>query len=201
METTQTPSTKPASPTSSNASENCRRLPCGHRRGAGFVVVIALAAGLIGGYVGKTFAHGPAGFMGGMMGGGPMAMNATIDPARVDAQIERMMKHVAVELDATPAQREKLAAIAKATAKELLPLRAKVQEARKQAAALAGAPTVDRAALEKLRAEQIALADTVSKRLTQALADAGEVLTPQQRQKIAERMQARQQGHGFWHRG
>ena len=198
METPKTPSTSNSPNTQQTSSDNCRRLPCGHRRGAGFVVVIALAAGLIGGYVGKSFAHGP---MGGFMGGGPMAMGAEMDPARVDAQIDRMMKHVAVELDATPAQREKLAAIAKATAKDLLPLRSKLQDARKQAATLAGAPTVDRAALEKLRVEQLALADTVSKRLTQALADAGEVLTPQQRQKIAEHMNARQSGRGFWHRG
>ena len=163
-------------------------------------LVVALSAGLIGGYVGKSFAHGPMG--GGF--GGPMAMTGDIDPARIDAQIERMTKHLASEVNASAEQRDKIAAIGKAAAKDLLPLRTRLQDARKQAAALASAPTVDRAALEKLRAEQMALMDTVSKRVTQAMADAGDVLTPAQRQKIAERMKGGRSGHGghgFWGRG
>ena len=195
----------PVTPNNTNQSDEQggRRGCCGrsgsgrHRRGAGFVIVLALAAGLIGGYVGKSFAHGP--FGGGF--GGPMAMGAMADPAKVDSQIERMVKHFAVEVDATPAQRDKIAGIAKAAARDLLPLRTKLQDARKQATALAGAPTVDRAAMEKLRSEQIALADTASKRVTQALADAGEVLTPEQRQKIAAHMKSRQEGRGWFNRG
>ena len=50
-------------------------------------------------------------------------------------------------------------------------------------------------------AEQIALADTASKRVTQAMADAAEVLTPAQRQKIAEHMKQRGERRPFWHRG
>ena len=46
-------------------------------------LVLALAAGLIGGYVGKSFAHGP--FGGGF--GGPMAMGAMADPAKVAIRI------------------------------------------------------------------------------------------------------------------
>jgi len=42
--------------------------------------------------------------------------------------------------------------------------------------------------VEKLRAEQIELADKASKRLTTALADAAEVLTPLQRKQLAKRM-------------
>lgn len=171
---------------------------CGHRGrrgGALFVLVAALVAGAAGGYVGKTFAHGP--FGGGI--GGPMG--AAIDPAKVDSQVERMIKHFAVEVDATPAQRDKLTVIAKAAAKDLLPLRDKLQSARTQAAGLIGAQSVDRAGIEKLRAEQIALADTASKRVTQAMADAAEVLTPAQRQKIAEHMKQRGERRPFWHRG
>ena len=41
--------------------------------------------------------------------------------------------------------------------------------------------------MEKLRAEQIALADTVSKRVVQALGDAAEVLSPEQRRKLNDR--------------
>jgi hypothetical protein len=41
--------------------------------------------------------------------------------------------------------------------------------------------TVDRAALEKFRTDMLATHDAVSKRLVQAVADAREVLTPEQR--------------------
>jgi len=64
---------------------------------------------------------------------------------------------------------------------------------------LLAAPTIDRAAIEKLRAEQITLADASSKRMTQALADAGEVLNPEQRKKLAERMQKMGERRGWMH--
>jgi Spy/CpxP family protein refolding chaperone len=51
-------------------------------------------------------------------------------------------------------------------------------------AALTG-PTVDRALLEKTRAQLIANLDQGSKVLTNALADAADSLTPEQRAKLA----------------
>jgi Spy/CpxP family protein refolding chaperone len=177
----------------------CGRGPGRRRGGALFVLVAALAIGAAGGYVGKTFAQGP---FGGRMGmGGPMSVSGPIDPAKVDSQVERMIKHFAVEVDATPAQRDKLTVIAKAAAKDLLPLRDKLQAGHKQAIELMGGQNVDRAGMEKLRVEQIALADTASKRVTQALGDAADVLTPAQRQKLAERMKERGEHRPFWHRG
>jgi Spy/CpxP family protein refolding chaperone len=92
-------------------------------------------------------------------------------------------------VDATSEQREKLTTIAQSAARDLAPLRDKVKSARQQAIDLMSAETVDRAAIENLRAEQIALMDATSKRLTQALADAADVLTVEQRKKLAERAQ------------
>ena len=171
---------------------------CGRRGGALFVLVAALVAGAAGGYVGKSFAFGP---FGGHMGGRTMGMSGPIDPAKIDTQIERMIKHFAVEVEVDQVQRDKLTVIAKGAAKDLLPLRDKLQSARQQAIAIAGAPNVDRAGMEKFRGEQIALADTVSRRMTQALADAAEVLTPAQRQKIAAHMKERSEHRPFWRRG
>jgi Spy/CpxP family protein refolding chaperone len=108
-----------------------------------------------------------------------------------EERVERMVKHFGVEVDATEEQKAKLTEIAKAAAKDLQPLREKVREARKQGMELLAAPTIDRGAIERLRAEQIQAADAASKRMIQALTDVAEVLTPEQRQKLAERMQMR----------
>jgi len=108
-----------------------------------------------------------------------------VDPARVDAHVDRMLRHFYAEVDATEEQKQKLGPIVKAAAKDLLPMREKLREARGRAHELLDSGVVDRAAIERLRAEQVKLADDGSRRLTQALADAAEVLTPAQRKGIA----------------
>jgi Spy/CpxP family protein refolding chaperone len=61
-----------------------------------------------------------------------------------------------------------------------------------QMLALLSAPKVDAGAAEALRQKQLAQHDVASKRMLQALLDAQAVLTPEQRQKAAERMKLRQ---------
>ena len=95
-----------------------------------------------------------------------------------------MIRHIAVEVDATAEQQEKLRGIVKNAVKDMLPMREKIFAARQQARDLLFGQSVDRAAIEKLRSEQIGTVDALSKRLTQALADAAEVLTPEQRRKL-----------------
>jgi len=151
----------------------------GARFGRGiFILLVALAAGFIGGYAGKSLAHGQNGLL-----------SETMEPAQMDEHVERMVKHLAVEVDATPEQKDKLAVIAKSAARDLAPLRGNMKRARQQAIDLMSAEKVDRAGIENLRAEQLALMDAASKRLTQALADAADVLTVEQRKKLAERAQ------------
>ena len=161
---------------------------CAPRAGRATVFLLALAAaGFIGAYASKSFAHGSR-----------HLMSAAVNPAQTQEHVERLVKHLAVEVDATPGQREKLTAIALGAARDLSPLRAKMMEARNQAFALLNAEKVDRSAIETQRSEQFALLDTLSKRATQALADAAEVLNPEQRKRLAERVQ--RFGHGRHHR-
>jgi len=158
----------------------------GARLGRGiFVLLIALAAGFAGGYASRSFAH-------------DNAMSESMDPATMDDHVQRMVKHLAVEVDATPEQQAKLNAIAKSAAHDLAPLRGNMKRARQQALELLSAEKVDHAAIESLRAAQIATMDTASRRLSQALADAADVLTVDQRKKLAER--AQHFGH-HWHHG
>jgi Spy/CpxP family protein refolding chaperone len=85
--------------------------------------------------------------------------------------------------------------------RDLLALREKQDGFRQRGRELLTATTIDRAAIEALRAEQIALADQASRRISQALADAATVLTPEQRRKIADHFAARRAFFERWHRG
>ena len=78
-------------------------------------------------------------------------------------------------------------------------MREKVMSARQRGRVLLTQPSIDRAAIEALRVEQIALADAASKRFTQALGDVAEVLTPEQRRKIDDRLTEMRERRGFWH--
>ena len=114
-------------------------------------------------------------------------MHGAMDPAQMDERIERFIGHLAVEVDATPEQKQKLTDIAKKAAHDLAPLRTQGVEMRKQGLALFTAPNIDRNAVEQLRVKRMQQADAVSKRITQALTESAEVLTPEQRQKAAAR--------------
>ncbi len=95
-----------------------------------------------------------------------------------------MVRHLAIELDATSDQQDKLRVVVKGAVKDIVPMREKVLTARQQARKLLTEPTVNRAEIERLRAEQVALADQFSRRVAQALGDAGEILNLEQRKKL-----------------
>ncbi len=80
-------------------------------------------------------------------------MGDHLDPAKLDAHLDRMLQHLYVEVDATDAQKQQLGPIVKAAARDLLPMRDRMRDARLQAVALLSQPSIDRAALEALRAE------------------------------------------------
>ena len=150
--------------------------------------IATLIGGLASGIGFKAFAGGH----GCHTRGGFMAGN--LDPAAMDERLERMLKHLYVEIDATEAQKQKLGPILKQAAGDLLPLRGKMHAARSEAMQLLTRDSIDRAAIEALRAEQLQQADLASKRFSQAVADAAEVLTPAQRKQIAARMERHRRG-------
>ena len=155
--------------------------------------IATLIGGIAAGIGFKAFAGGAHGCH---ARGGFMAGN--IDPAAMEQRLDRMLKHLYVEIDATEAQKEKLAPIVKDAARDLAPLRGKMQTARTQAMDLLTKDSVDRAAIEALRAEQLQQAEAASKRFSRALADIAEVLTQEQRKQIASRIEKHRRGwmHG-----
>jgi Spy/CpxP family protein refolding chaperone len=129
---------------------------------------------------------GPGGFSGGLFD--------TMIEAVVEAHADRVVRHLAIEIDATTEQQDKLRAIVRDVVKDLLPMREKIMSARGTARDLLTRETVDRVAIEKFRTDMLATHDTVSKRLVQAVADAAEVLTPEQRRRISDMIAARRGG-------
>ena len=139
------------------------------RRAALFGLLGAAAAGI--GW--KAYAHG------GWRRGEPLS----------DAQLERMLRHLYVEIDATEEQKQRLAPIVKEAARDLAPLREKFHATRAQAIELLTQDRIDPAAIESLRAGKLRLAEDASRRLTRALTEAAEVLTPAQRKELALRFE------------
>jgi periplasmic protein CpxP/Spy len=127
--------------------------------------------------------------------------------AVVEAHADRIIRHLAIEIDATTEQQDKLRAVVGGAVHDLLPVREKLLAARATARDLLTQQTIDRAAIEKFRADQIAVHDATSKRLVQAVADAAEILTPEQRRKLSNMMPPRggpwggSWGGGPWGRG
>jgi periplasmic protein CpxP/Spy len=122
-----------------------------------------------------------------------------MDPAQMEQHLDRMLKHLYVEIDATEEQKQKLDPIVKDAAKELAPLRRNLQQARREGINLLAQDKVDPAAIEALRAKQMQLADQSSRRFTKALVDAADVLNPAQRKKLAAHFARR--GRGRWMHG
>jgi protein CpxP len=116
----------------------------------------------------------PGGHMGGPgMAGGP--------------PIEHMLESV----DASDAQRAQIKQIMKSAREDLKPQHEALQRLRSEGQTLLAAPTIDAAAIEALRQQSQVQHEAVSKRMSQALVAAANVLTPDQRAKLAERMAKR----------
>lgn len=101
---------------------------------------------------------------------------------RSDKMVERFGK----KIDATDEQKVKLKQIAAAASAEVLPMKEQMKASADEMVQLLTAPTIDRAAVEALRSKQLTQMDTLSKSLANDLADAAEVLTPEQRAKLAD---------------
>lgn len=120
---------------------------------------------------------------------------------QIEKRVTRMVKHVSIEIEATPEQEQKITALVTAVAKDMRPLRNEFRAAGEEMQKLLTADKVDRAAMESIRAERIAEADRVSKELMNMAADVAEVLNAEQRQILKERIQQFKSKRRRWHRG
>ena len=159
--------------------------------------LVAATGGEFGRGMGGEFGRGMGGQGWAMDGhgwgkGGP-AMHASMGRGFGERGLERMLDGI----DATPEQAEKIRAIVDAARDDLEPAIDGMRDTREKVAEMLGAPTIDRAAAEALRAERIAAVDQAARRLPTASLAAAEGLTPAQRAELADHFKERGR-HGRW---
>lgn len=100
--------------------------------------------------------------------------------------MEYRIEQALTDVGADTAQKDKIKTIVNTTMDEIRPDRGERKEMREQVIKLLEAPTIDRTAIETLRAKHMAEMDAKSKTVAKAIGDAAEVLTPDQRKKLIE---------------
>ena len=117
-----------------------------------------------------------------------MGQHAAVDPAEMDRHAAAMADRVLA--NGTPEQKARLVSIMRSAHAEIAPMHQQLGQAHERARTLLMQPRVDRAALETLRAEQVRQIDAASRRFVQAMGDAADMLTPEQRAMLFDHMQA-----------
>ena len=187
--------------------------PVGHRgfvRRRGLLGLLFVAVAVLG-VAAVLQAHGP-GFGGrpmgpmGMMGGhgphgGPGGFGGReMDPEMMSDRVDFGVRWVLERIDATDEQKKQISAIFQQAAADLKSIHEDQIEQRE--AMHEAMVALDKAKVETLRQASITRADQASKRITDAFLDAGALLSPEQRQELAEEMESRHRGErGFRFRG
>ncbi|MGV3553027.1 Spy/CpxP family protein refolding chaperone [Rhizobium sp.] len=111
--------------------------------------------------------------------------------------MEYRLDQMLTEAGASDDQKSKVKTIVTTTIDEVRPEREARMAMRDEIIKLIEAPTIDRNAIESLRAKQMAQFEERSKAIAKAVVDAAEVLTPDQRKKLVEEMKDFAP-HGRW---
>jgi len=171
------------------------------RHGRNLVMWLAGAALLVGGAfavqaVAQSERYEQFGMNAGHMGGwhrGDRKPLSEMSQEEIADRIERMVRHMAIEIDATDEQEARIVGLMTGLAGDIKPMAERMQATKGELSGLLSATTIDRDALERLRSARLAEADRISKTLVGTIADVAETLTPEQRAKIAEMIRERRE--------
>jgi uncharacterized membrane protein len=141
---------------------------------AGSAVVYSQASkGILGGFSGH-------GWFGRHTGGG--SIETAIE--RAEFATDWILSRIQVSAE----QREKAKSVVENAIRDLYPAKEQHRQNREALMQALLQPSVDRAALERARQSELQLAESVSTRLVNALAEISEILTIEQRAELAERI-------------
>ncbi len=108
------------------------------------------------------------------------------DPETARERAEFAAEWVLRYVDASDEQREKVNTIIARSVDEVFALAASHRSNRAALVELFSQPEIDRQAIEEIRRAELELAEAASRQLVAALADAADVLTPEQRAELVE---------------
>lgn len=103
--------------------------------------------------------------------------------------MENRLGDILKDAGASQEQADKIKTLLQQARTDMEPLRDGMRGSRDEMVALLKAPTVDAAAVEKLRADRIAAMDEASKKAVASVIEAANVLTPEQRAKLATELE------------
>ena len=186
--------------TADESVKTCQRGHHCHGRGrrCWLMPLMLIGALLVGGLIGRACTHermrddarGRMGMqhsyeMQGDFAGSPM------DGMRGGGFSPQMIERIADKVNATDEQKKKLNEIASRLNQDQTTRRTAMQSMRQKTIELLSANPIDTAAVEQVRASQIQFMDEQSKQMSQAMIEAAQVLTPEQRAQLANRMSMR----------
>ena len=158
------------------------------KRGKGWRTVIAgvllVGAGVAAGtaitaYAGGGWHHG------GSRGAGH---HGPFDAERARMRADHVVDYVAKTLSATEAQQREMHTVVGTFIDSIGDDVTEHRATRREMIALLSADSVDQAALQALRAQELSRADAVSERILDSLVELAEVLTPEQRAEVREHL-------------
>lgn len=155
---------------------------------AGLAIVAVTAAGIGAFAIAKDGpdGFGPPGIEMASMGGHHGGMMDRVKGGFMEHRLNKMLDKV----DATDEQKQKIKAIFEKARDSVGDMRGEPGQMRDQMKALFDKPTIDRDALEAMRKARVQKMDDASKIMTTAMIDAAEVLTPDQRAKLAKEFES-----------
>jgi Spy/CpxP family protein refolding chaperone len=166
--------------------------------GAATIAAVAPVAWAFRGLPGRGFlphAVGGGGWGGHGHGRGGFAAQMLKDPAAAKEHVASASEFVLRSVSATTEQKQKTRQITDRLIDQLGPLAERHHELHAAIVTELSKPQIDRAAIEKLRQDGLALADEASRIAVDGVADIGEVLTPEQRVELID-LGRRLHGHG-----
>ena len=148
------------------------------RRRVGLIAIAASLIAIAGGAL--AYAHSGGGHH------GPMSGNSQRHLEHMQAMLTK--------IGASDAQKSQIEGILKPAFDEMKAAHESHSAAFRQFHETLTAPSIDRARLESLRADQLKSLDEASKRLVTAISDAADVLTPEQRATLAKKIEEHHRG-------
>jgi len=121
-------------------------------------------------------------------GGGGWHHGRAMTAADMDTHVDEMLQHIYSEIDVTDAQKAQIDPLVKQAVAECAPLHERFRAAHVDLLALFGADRIDRDAIERVRSENMRLADEATQRVARLVGDVADVLTLEQRKALVARI-------------